>query len=297
MFKLGEYYEEEAKPIMKHLKDAAIKADLRTYLHAVTESSDFIEGKLSELRGEEIPNFEDYERFLNAVRATFAKGVTPDNFKETFFSELDPCWMEKREKFDKIFGDRAEESSEECECGECCEQPDEDQDDTELQDLAELIVAYDFALTVLSRNEIESGEDAQSRLEDPVLRIRIDAERYKGEKQIKQTVALELETVSEIYIDEFSAPLFDELSEEFQESYPEEFLQLAGLGMLIKDLTEEPSPGKIDMQTFLERLDMEMEREGDILTVDGTKTANEIARILEKNDVIKHKGDTIKWKS
>jgi hypothetical protein len=296
MFKLGEYYEDEAKPIVKCLKDAGIKAELRTYLCAVTESSDFIEGKFSDMRGE-ITKIEDYERYLDAVRATFAKGATPDNFKDMFFSELDPSWTDKREKLDKIFAEPAEDSSEECECCECCESQDEDQEEPELEDLAKLIVAFDFALTVISRNEIESGEDAQGRLEDPILRIRIDAQDYKGEKPVKQTISVELETISEIYVDEFSAPRFDELNDEFQESYPEEFLQLMGLGILIKDLVEDPSPGKIDMQTFLERLDLEMEREGEILTVDGTNTANEIARVLEKNDVIKHKGDTIKWKS
>jgi len=296
MFKLGEYYEEEAKPIMKYLISAGIKAELRTYLSAVTESSDFIEGKFSDLRGE-IPDVEEYERYLDAIRATFAKGAAPESFKDMFFSELDPSWMEKSEKLDEIFEKPAEDSSEECECCECCGEPDENQDEPELEDLARLIAAFDFALMVISRNEIESGEDAQSRLEDPILRIGIDAEEYEGDKPVKQTIDVEFETLSEIYVDEFSAPLFDELDEAFGESYPEEFLQIMGLGILIKDLVEDPSPGKIDMQTFLDRLDLEMEKEGEILTIDGTRTANEIVKILEKNDVIKHKGDTIKWRS
>jgi hypothetical protein len=297
MFKLGEYYEEEAKPIMKYLKDAGIKAELRTYLSAVSESSDYIEGKLSELRGE-ISDIEDYERFLSAIRATFAKGATPDDFKELFFSELDPSWMDKKEKFNEIFGNRAEDSSEDCECcAECCEPQDENQEENDLEDFAKFIVAFDFALNVISRNEIESAEVAEGRLEDPILRIRIDGQAYEGDMPIKQTISVDLENISEIYVDEFSTPLFDELDEDFQESYPDEFLGLMALGTLIKDLAEEPSPGKIDMPTFLERLNLEMERDGDILDVDGTKTANEIARILEKNDVIKHKGDTIKWRS
>jgi hypothetical protein len=125
----------------------------------------------------------------------------------------------------------------------------------------------------------------------------VDSDEYEGDLLVKQTVTVDLNTVSEIYVDEFTSPLFEELKEGFEEEYPEEALHLLSLGTLIKDLAEEPSPGKIDMAAFSERLSLQMETDGEILIVDGSEIADEVARILEKNDVIKHKGDTIKWKA
>jgi hypothetical protein len=60
---------------------------------------------------------------------------------------------------------------------------------------------------------------------------------------------------------------------------------------------ERPSPGKIDIDAFAERCDMELEDKGNILEIDGTDVAEDIARVLEKNGVIKIKGDMIKWKA
>ena len=65
----------------------------------------------------------------------------------------------------------------------------------------------------------------------------------------------------------------------------------------MKDLAEEPSPGKIDMESFAERCDLELENQGNILAIDGADVAEEIARVLEKNGVIKIKGDMIKWRT
>ena len=39
MFKLGEYYEDEARDIADHLKDAGMKVDIRTFTVAVWSSS------------------------------------------------------------------------------------------------------------------------------------------------------------------------------------------------------------------------------------------------------------------
>ncbi|RQW80335.1 MAG: hypothetical protein EHM14_05305 [Methanothrix sp.] len=308
MFKLGEYYEDEAKPIMKYLNEAGIKAEVRTYTCASSNCSEYLEGTIGELDGE-VLEIEEFKQFLDATRSAFAKGATPENFKEMFFTELDPSWREKKEKCDKIFEHLEECASEDEDgnaedehvcaegCTSCGDHPNLDEDDSALTDMARLIYAYDFALDLLSRNNIESAEDAKSGLEDPVLRIMVDSDEYEGDLLVKQTVTVDLNTVSEIYVDEFTSPLFEELKEGFEEEYPEEALHLLSLGTLIKDLAEEPSPGKIDMAAFSERLSLQMETDGEILIVDGSEIADEVARILEKNDVIKHKGDTIKWKS
>jgi uncharacterized protein YhdP len=70
---------------------------------------------------------------------------------------------------------------------------------------------------------------------------------------------------------------------------------LVFLGKLISDLTE-PSPGKMDMKAFSERCEFQMEKNGDLLEIDGSRAAGELARSLEKNGIIKVKGDSIKWK-
>ena len=50
------------------------------------------------------------------------------------------------------------------------------------------------------------------------------------------------------------------------------------------------------MKAFSERCDFEMENNGDLLELKGRRAAGELARSLEKNDIIKVKGDSIKWK-
>ena len=39
-----------------------------------------------------------------------------------------------------------------------------------------------------------------------------------------------------------------------------------------------------------------MEKEGNMLDIDGSLAAEELARSLEKNGIIKAKGDIIKWR-
>ena len=71
MFKLGEYCEGETKPIVNYLKDAGIKVEQRACLYAIPDASEYLEGRLSELRGE-ISDIETYERYLEALKAALA---------------------------------------------------------------------------------------------------------------------------------------------------------------------------------------------------------------------------------
>jgi len=295
MFKLGEYYEGETKPIVNYLKDARIKVEQKISLCAITDSSDFLEGRLSELRGE-IKDIETYERYLAALRAALAKGAIPDDLRDLFYSELDPVWAEKKRQVEEILQNpSAALSDEENEAAK--KKLMDIMDEINMKDVAEMAKAFDFAVTTLSRNEIEPDQDVGDRLADPILRIKINPEEYKGNKLFKQTLFVEFEKQYELYIDEFSAPLYEEIDEEFEDSYPEEFFKIRALGILMKHLVEEASPGKIDMDAFSERCDLELENQGNILAIDGMDVAEEIARVLEKNGVIKIKGDLIKWRA
>ncbi len=293
MFKLGEYYEDEAKPIMNYLKDAGMKVEQKIYLNAETDTLEYLEGRLSELRGQ-IKDIENYERYLTALKTVLAKGATPDDIRDKFYSELDPTFAEKERQVGEIFENPSALSDEEKEAAR--KKLDVLMSEIKVDKVLEMSKAYDFAITTLSRNKIGPGQEAGSRLDDPILRIRVNPEEYEGNELLKQTLFVDLEKQYELYIDEFSAPLFDEIDEEFEDSYPEEFLKIRSLGILIRHLAEEASPGKIDMDAFAERCDLELDTGGNILSIDGMEVAEEIARVLEKNGVIKIKGDMIKWK-
>ncbi len=293
MFKIGEYYEGEEKPVVSYLKDAGMRVEQKAHLYAETDAEDYLEGRLSELRGE-IKDIETYERYLAALKAALAKGATPDDLRDKIYSELDPVWAEKKHQVEEIFKNPSALSDEEKEAAR--NRISELMSEIKMDDIVKMSKAYNFTVTTLRRNEIEPGQDVGDRLDDPILRIEVDPEEHEGHKLLKRTLFVDLEKNYEVYIDEFSAPLYDELDEDFEDSYPEEFFKIRAMGILIKSLVNEPSPGKIDMDAFAERCDLELDREGNILSIDGTNVAEEIARVLEKNGVIKVKGDTIKWK-
>jgi len=294
MFKLGEYCEYEAKVISNYLKDAGIRLEQRIVLSAQTMQTDYLEGRLSELRGE-VEDIEVYERYLSALKAALSKGATSDDFKSRYLTELDPAFREKRDLIVDSIENSAELSEEERAVAR--EGVKDLVDNLPLEDLAEWIIAFDFAVATLSRNDIEPGTEIGDRLNDPIVRIRVDAEDYKGDRPVKRTLSVEFEKIYDIYIDEFTSPLFEELDEEFQQSFPEEFLKIMALGILIADLVEESSPGKISLQAFSEMCELDFEKEGDILSIDATEVAEDIAKALEKNGILKLKGDVIKWKS
>ena len=56
------------------------------------------------------------------------------------------------------------------------------------------------------------------------------------------------------------------MDEEFKDEYQEEYTRLVFLGKLISELTE-PSSGKIDMESFSERCEFQMENNGDLLEI------------------------------
>lgn len=293
MFKLGEYYEDEAKSIVKYLKDAKIKIEQKTYLCATAESVDYIEGKLSDLKTV-VKDIETYEGFLAILKTTLAKVAKPDDFKELFLNELDPSWIDRKNKLAEIIENPSKISDEGGSID--FDKPNEKWEDLGLEGIAKSVVAFDFALATLSRNDIEPGEDVGDRLDDPILRIRVNEEDYLDSDLLRSTVSVFLEKRSELFVDELTSILFEDLDEDFEANYPGEYLRIMTLGMLVTDMVEEPAQGKIDMQAFSERCFLEMEKDGDILIIDGEETAEEIARVLDKSGIIKLKGETIKWR-
>jgi methionine synthase II (cobalamin-independent) len=89
MLKLGEYYEDEAREVAKYLRNAGIKVDIRTFTDGRFDTFDFLEGRMSDLKGAiKDTKFEDYERYIAALRSLLSKGATSENFYEMFQTEL-----------------------------------------------------------------------------------------------------------------------------------------------------------------------------------------------------------------
>jgi len=80
----------------------------------------------------------------------------------------------------------------------------------------------------------------------------------------------------------------------FKDEYPEEYFKIIFLEKLISNLTK--LSGKMDMESFSEKCGFQIDDEGNIVVVEGRKAAEELARTLEKNNIIKVKGKSIKWK-
>ncbi len=287
MFKLGEYHEEVARDIADHLKDVGMKVDIRTFTASSLEVFDYLEGRMSEIKGElDEERFNRYTQVLIALRKVLAEGDTPENFRERLQLEIDPQINEKRKLFIEILEGTLSPEEREAKKQESAGL---------LADLVDMSNAEFFVDMTLKRNEIEIVEPVGSRLDDPIIRIFADDEDDDESELARTTTVFTVQPRAEVYVDEFSSIFSEDLSEEFKDEYDEEYTRLVLLGKLISELTE-PSTGKIDMEQFSERCEFQMENSGDLLEINGRRAAEELARSLEKNDIIKVKGDRIKWK-
>ncbi len=134
-------------------------------------------------------------------------------------------------------------------------------------------------------------------LDDLVISIPVRPADYDDDEPMLQKRGdVELIKKHEVSIDEFSAPLFQRIDEEFEKKYHEEYLQIMALGLLIDDLLNEPPQRKMDIEDFAERCILDF-GDKDILGIDASLVAEEVARSLEKNGIIKLKGSTIKWRA
>jgi len=293
MFSLGIYDDDEAREIADYLKEAGIKVDLKTVLCSNLKYVDFLEGRMSELR-EELKDkdkklFDRSDRYIRAARDVLARGATAEDFNEKLALQLDPDLIAKRDELSKMIEE-----------GLANLEKDEEKEKRHkeiMRDLSEAVLAEGFIEVVLRRNNIKIGEDIGGGLDDPVIRIPVDLEEYREDHRLARSTAfLTLMPGTQVNIDEFSVAVSEELDEDFREDYPEESVQIAGLGSLLIDLAENPSASKMDMEEFRDSCDIEVEEDGNILRIVGVQAAKELARVLEKNNIVKIKGDAIKWR-
>jgi len=282
MFKVGEYYEDEAKSVASYLRDAGFKVDIKGLVVASTDFTASLQGRISEMkeRGKLIVK---QESFLDAIKASAEKATDEEGFRDHFLTELDPDWRSKRDWLNQ----------------ETCKS--EETDEKAVKDIAKSLAGYaialDFAENVLDLNDIKLGEPIGVRLDDPLVSIPVDPRDCDPEDPMfRERLDVDLDKKHEITIDESSAPLFRDIDEEFQDEYYQEYQKIMALGLVIEDLIEESGKGKMDIEDFAARCILDV---GDrfVISIDASLVAEEIARSLEKRGLVKMKGNTIKWKA
>ncbi|MGC9514305.1 hypothetical protein [Methanocrinis sp.] len=293
MFKLGEYDEFEAADIAAHLKEAGMRVELKPFVSAFVDSAVYLEGRASELR-ERIDDFEVYDRYIGALKAVLAEEAKAGEFTDRYLHLLDPSWKEKREAMAGFLeGDPAT-------LDEASGPPEEMMG--RAADLLEVLEAIHFMENALELNEIKIEIEDGSRGElgpDPLLRIPIEPDEAdeSNEELIKTILAISFEKQVEVRLDEMATPLIKNVDDEFADEHVEEYYVICSMGMIIDRLLDPPGDTKkIDQDEFREHLAFEEEMEDLVMMVDGTAAAEEIARALKKERIIKIKGDKIAWK-
>ncbi len=317
MFKLGEYDRDEAEDVASYLRAAGIRVELRPYLSVNTRGTAYLEGRLSEIR-EEMEDFEieEYEQYLDALRTVLAAGTSSEEFRDQFWSVLDPAWMDKKDQVKEIVEGWADPSSEggydeekiEEDAEEYCEEDaeaDDDDDDDELvteqielvDDVFNNLLAVLFAENVIQLNELDLDE-ARQLDDDPLISILVDPDEYELDHPlIKTKLSFELYRCFDVYIDEIDAPLIDDIDDEFVDDYSEEHMTIVALGMLVANLFEPPSGSrKVDLDEFKDMCVTKSDMDDVVMEIDGYSVAEQIAKGLEKRGIVKIKGDKIKWK-
>jgi hypothetical protein len=291
MFNLGEYDEEEAKEIRTFLIDAGIRVELKPSIVVMEEQTSSLHGRQSLLK-DVAKDMSEYEGYLSVLKSVLSRSTTEEEFDEFFMEELDPTMTEKRAKI-MALSENPDSLSE-------AEKESLEFNSTEWMGfLLRSGTARIFVDSVLSLNDIKIGEPVGDKLDDPLLDVPVNSRDYDPKpEQLKTTIEFHLEKAVGVYADEFTTPLSSELDEEFSDLYPEEYQNLRVLGLLIEKLATSPTSRKMDFGEFIENCSMRLKDEdGDDLLIDGKEVAEELAKVLEKSDVVKVKGDKVKWKS
>jgi hypothetical protein len=157
--------------------------------------------------------------------------------------------------------------------------------------------AREFASSVINLNDIEDGVDIGSRLDDPIVAISIDRDDYERDHpKLKRVLSVFLDKNYDLYVDEFTLLHIDTLDEEFIEKYADENIKLGSMKLLLADMIENHPSERMDLQDFEDDCCLNIDTGKRVLKVIGYTAAAEIAKTLEKNGIIKIKGDVIRWK-
>ena len=221
---------------------------------------------------------------MAAIKAVAENADSRESFIDLMLTELDPNWKTVK---DHVVT--------ECEEGG---EIDEDARVANIRSVAEYALAIEFANNLLELNSINPGEPMNGRLDDPVLSIPISRleELPEDDPALRERVDVDFQKKYELNIYEFSAPLFREIDEDFGELFHNEYMKIMALGLLIENLIEGTEKGRMDIEDFADRCVIDIGGKN-VLSIDGSQVAEEIARSLEKKGILKMKGNMIKWKA
>jgi len=157
--------------------------------------------------------------------------------------------------------------------------------------------ARKFANMVISRNGIKIGEPIGDKLDDPLLELIIDPDDYeKPPENMHQTVRYILERSMTLYVDEYSTLKYNRLPDRFWRDWGEVAENVKAMALLINKISQPPYSGKMEFDEFLMKCCYYYDNDKDMLRISAESVAEDLARILEKNGILKFRGDRVKWK-
>jgi len=293
MIKLGDYGEDEAKRLINDLSKAKIKYDTRIHFMIDHFKTDCLEGRFSELK-KVLKDTQKIEQTLNILRTVLGRKPEPDKFKELFLKEYNPLREAEKSQIAEILN-RVSGNF------QALDENDKNKISQIFLKASDDEQAYYEANSILHRNKIEIGEEIAGRLDDPIVRATRNLKDLGLEKDhplVKQTVIISAQKEVEVFIDEFTTilALKGDFDVSFFDRFPAECSKISVLGSLLGELSKRPSSGKLSMDEFTKKCAKEFDNNGSLIIADFQEYAADLARILEKNGIVKLKGNSIKWK-
>ncbi|MDF0589923.1 hypothetical protein [Candidatus Methanocrinis natronophilus] len=141
-----------------------------------------------------------------------------------------------------------------------------------VMDLTKISNGISFAARLLDLNEVKFGEEVGNRLDDPIAQVLVDPEEIDDGWTIRTTAVLTFKPMGDIYIDEFSTTLLDDIDEEFKESYYQEFVKIQCMADIVLNLMDSSS-GKMEREDFTNKCVTKKNYDEDVLVIDGTDTS------------------------
>ena len=293
MIKLGDYSEDEARKLITDLSKAKIKYDTRIHFIIGHFKTDCLEGRFSELK-EVLKDTQKIEQTLNILKSVLGQKLEPDKFKELFLKEYNPLRETEKSQIAEILN-RVSGNF------EALDEDDKNKISQIFLKASDDEQSYYEATSVLHRNKIKIGEEIADRLDDPIVRATRNLKELGLEIDhplVKQTVVISAQKELEVFIDEFSTilALKGDFDASFFDRFPAECSKISVLGSLLSELSKRPSSGKLSMDDFADKCAKEFDNNGNLIIADFQEYSADLARILEKNGLIKVKGNSIKWK-
>jgi hypothetical protein len=293
MIKLGDYSEDLAKQLITDLSKAKIKYDTRIHFEIDHFKTDCLEGRFSDLR-EVLKDTQKIDQTLNILKAILGQRPEPDKFKELFLKEYNPLRENEKSQMAEILN-RVSGNF------QALDENDKNKISQIFLKASDDEQSYYEATSILHRNKIEIGEEIAGRLDDPIVRVTrnlLELGLERDHPLVKQTVIISAQKKVEVFIDEFSTilALKGDFDASFFDRFPAECSKISVLGSLLSELSKPPSYGKLNMDKFTEKCAKEFDNNGNLIIADFQEYAADLARILEKNGVVKVKGNSIKWK-